>query len=246
MILYCNIEIEFKIRLISYCNIKISKLDANWQQMIYLGILLDSVSFRASPAQKRVEKLLSIGDKFLSCVEQPVSSWRELLGVLSSLTPLVPGGRLRMRSLQLLLHRSWDQQDDSVLVSWSPACRRDLEWWLVRSRLEEGVSLSQVSPNLDFGSDVPDVGWGAHLGDNIASGLWSPQDADLSINARELLAVERGLHQFAPLIVDSTVAIFVDNSTAVAYLRKQGGHPLSPVEFHRTENPLVGSLCLLF
>ena len=84
------------------------------------------------------------------------------------------------------------------------------------------MSLAQVSPNLDFWSDTLDVGWGAHLGDNLASGLWSPQDADLSINARELLAVERGLRHFAHLVVDSTVAIFADNSTAVAYLRKQG------------------------
>ena len=36
------------------------------QRMVYLGVLLDSVSFRASPAQKRVEKLLSIGNVFLS------------------------------------------------------------------------------------------------------------------------------------------------------------------------------------
>ena len=79
------------------------------QRTIYLGVLLDSVSFRASPAQKRVEKLLSIVDEFLSCVEQPVSSWQELLGVLSSLTPLVPRGHLMIRSLQLLLHCSWDQ-----------------------------------------------------------------------------------------------------------------------------------------
>ena len=90
-----------------------------------------------------------------------------------------------MRSLQLLLHRSWDQQDDSVLVRWDRTCRQDLEWWLIRSRLEDGVSLAQVSPNLDFWSDPSDVGLGAHLGDNIASGLWSPQEADLSINAWE-------------------------------------------------------------
>ena len=52
-------------------------------------------AFGASPALKRVEKLLSIGDVFLSCVSQPVSSWLELLGVLSSMFQLVPGGRLR-------------------------------------------------------------------------------------------------------------------------------------------------------
>ena len=112
-------------------------------KMIYLGVLLDSVSFRALPAQKRVEKLLSIGEEFLSCVEQLVSSWLELLGVLSSQIPPVPGGRLRMCSLQLLLRHSWDHHNDSDVVRWDSECRRDLEWWLSRSRLEKG-SLSGV------------------------------------------------------------------------------------------------------
>ena len=37
--------------------------------------------------------------------------------------------------------------------------------------------------------------------------------------------MERGLHHFAPQLVDSTVAVYADNSTAVAYLRNQGGSP---------------------
>ena len=69
------------------------------QRIGYLGVLLDLVNFRASPAQKRVDKLLSIGDVFLSSIDQPAKSWLELLGVLSSLTQLILGGRLRMRSL---------------------------------------------------------------------------------------------------------------------------------------------------
>ena len=193
------------------------------QRMVYLGVLLDSLSFRASPAQKRVEKLLSIGNVFLSCEEQPVSSWPELLGVLSSMIQLVPGGRLRMRSLQWVLRRAWDHCDQSVLVSWTPEIRLDLEWWLTRSRLEEGISLAQVSPQLDLWSDALDVGWGAHLGEEVASVLWSLEKAELSINARELLAVEYSLRYFAPQITNSTEALFVDNSTAVVYLRNQGG-----------------------
>ena len=93
------------------------------RRMVYLGVLLDSISFRASPALKKVEKLLSISDVFLSCVRQPVSSWLELLGVLSSMIQLVPGGRLRMRSLQFTLRRSWDHVDQTVLVSWTPDIR---------------------------------------------------------------------------------------------------------------------------
>ena len=160
------------------------------QQMVYLGVILDSAAFRASPALKRVEKLPSFRDVFLSCVSQPVSSWLELLGVLSSMIQLVPGGRRRMRSLQLTLRRQWDQIDQSQLVEWSPIFQDDLSWWLDRDRLVLGVSLEQVSPQLELWSDASDVGWGAHLDEQVASGLWAPEDVERSINARELLAIE--------------------------------------------------------
>ena len=198
------------------------------QRMVYLGVLLDSVSFRASLALKRVEKLLSIGDVFLSCKQQPVSSWLELLGVLSSMIQLVPGGRLRMRSLQFVLHRSWDQVDQYALVQWTPEVRHDLEWWLDRARLELCISLDQVSPQLDLWSDALDMGWGGgggggHIGEDVTSGLWAPEEQEMSINARELLAIEQALLFFTPQIVNSSVAIFADDSTAIAYLCNQGG-----------------------
>ena len=191
--------------------------------MVYLRVLLDSVSFRASPALKRVEKLLSIGDVFLSCKCQQVSSWLELLGVLASMIQLVPGGRLRMRSLQFVLRRSWDQIDQSILVRWTPEIRCDLEWWLDRECLELGISLDQVSPQQDLWTDASDMGWGAHLGEDVTSGRWSPDELAMSINARELLAFERALTFFAPQIQNSSVTVFADNSTAIAYLRNQVG-----------------------
>ena len=205
-------------------------------KITYLGVLLDSISFRASPAQKRVEKLLSIGDVFWSCEEQPVSSWLELLGVLSSMIQLILGGRLRMQSLQLVLRRAWDHCDQSILVNWTPEIRLDLEWWLTLSRLEEGIS------QLDMWSDASDVGWGAHLGEEVASGPWSLEEAELSINVRELLAVEYGLQYFAPQISNSTVALFADSSTAVAYLRNQGG---TRSQRHRSAHSQVGGSLLV-
>ena len=127
-----------------------------------------------------------------------------------------------MRSLQLCLHHLWDREDDSALIPWDPACRQDLEWWLVPGRLQVGISLAQVSPHLDFWSDALDVGWGAHLLDVTASGRWSPEESQLSISTRELLAVAYGLLRFQYLVANSTVAVFSDNSTALAYLHKQG------------------------
>ena len=87
------------------------------QRVVYLEVTLDATLFKASPSQPRVEKLCLIAEAFLSCSIQPVSLWRRLLGVLSSLTPLFPGGRLWIRSLQLRLHRLWDQKDNSTLIA---------------------------------------------------------------------------------------------------------------------------------
>ena len=178
-------------------------------------MILDSLS---SPSQPRIEKLLSIGNEFLSSVAQPVSSYASGSHVL--LTPLVPGSHLRIRSLQLLLHCSWDQEDDSTIVLWDVSCLRNLEWWLVHSCLELGISLAQVSPDIDFWSDTSDLGWGVHLAEKVASGLWSPEELSLSINARELLAVERGLLQFCHLLAGSTVCGQFQNCGVSAQARR--------------------------
>ena len=198
----------------------------------YLGVVIDSISFRASPSQDRISRLRSTADAFRSSASPPASLWLSLLGVLSSLAHLVPGGRLRMRSLQLCLHRSWDRLDLQAPVPVSWVCLQDLQWWLHLPRLSSGVSLSQVSPDLHFWSDASDVGWGAHLERQVASGLWDSGQAALSINARELLAVHLGLRQFQSSLRGMTVAVFCDNTTAVAYLRKEGG----------TRSPLLNSL----
>ena len=159
------------------------------QVVQYLGVVIDSQSFRASPSSERAAMLRLTADVILSCAAPPANTWLSLLGMLSSLSHLVPGGRLRVRSLQLCLHKLWDRGDPSVPIPWSQDCLRDLRWWLDLPRL----SLVQISPDLDFWSDASDVGWGARLGSLTASGLWDPDQAALSINARELLAVQEGL-----------------------------------------------------
>ena len=88
-----------------------------------------------------------------------------------------------------------------------------------------------MSPDLHFWSDSSDVGWGDHLDCQVASGLWDSHQAELS-NARELLAVKLGLHQFQSSLQGHTMAVFCDNTTAVAYLRKEGG----------TRSPLLNTL----
>ena len=198
------------------------------QVVQYLWVVIDSTSFWASPSVERISRLHSTAAVFQSCASPTASLWLSLLGVLSSLAHLVPGGRLRMRSLRLCLHCSWNRQDLEAPVLVSMVCLHDLRWWLLLPRLSLGVSLRQGSPDLHFWSDTSDVGWGAHLGCQVASGLWDLQQAALSINARELLSVQLGLFQFRSALHGRTVSVFCDSTTAVAYLRTEGG-TMSPL-----------------
>ena len=91
-------------------------------------------------------------------------------------------------------------------------------------------------PDLAYWSYASDVGWGTHLGLEVVSRRWSLEEASLSINARELLALERGFLHFLSLIAGSAVSVFVDNSTAVAYLRKSGGDLFGCSQYHRSED----------
>ena len=79
------------------------------------------------------------------------------------------------------------------------------------------------TPDDSFFSDASDVGLGALVGEHHASGLWSPHQKTFSINLRELLAVQYGLKALEHLLVGLSVALFCDNTTTVAYLRRSGG-----------------------
>ena len=193
------------------------------QSLVYLGMEIRSLPFIARPTPVQVNNLLRLIEEFLSTPSPPASLWRRLLGHLSSLTLLVSGGMLRMRLLQLCLKDQWDFLDDQFQVSWSPLCREDLLWWTRVAQLREGVSLSLPVPDVSFFSDASDVGWGALVGEHHASGLWSPHQKTLSINLRELLAVQYGLKALEHLLVGLSVALFCDNTTTVAYLRRSGG-----------------------
>ena len=96
------------------------------QEIVHLGIKINSQTFRASATPLRIEKFFSILEEFLSSKVQSAKSWRVLLGHLASLMHLVPNGQLRMRALQLALKRGWDFRNEEILVPWDAPSRDDL------------------------------------------------------------------------------------------------------------------------
>ena len=120
------------------------------------------------------------------------------------------------------MNKTWDFQNESAILKYDDSCLADLRWWSEERNLTPGVSLRVPSPDALLYSDASDTGWGASLEGTHVSGLWQGEQSSLSINARELLAVELALESLHSQLHDLQVA-FVDNSTALAYLKKAGG-----------------------
>ena len=130
---------------------------------------------------------------------------------------------LRMRSLQIRLRSRWNFRDELLRIPWDPLCQEDLFWWSWATQQREGVDLSLPVPDLSFYSDESDVGWGAIVGENQVSGVWTPSQRELSINLGEMMAVQEGLLEFSSLLRGRTIALFCDIGTTVAYLSRSGG-----------------------
>ena len=173
------------------------------QRMVYLGMVLVSPSLRAFPTPRRIETIREQITGFLSSRRQSVVTWCALLGRLTSLCHLVPGGRLRLRSLQLCLRKSCDFVDESVSVEWTDMIRSDLLWWSGARNILAGVSLATPHTDHHFWSNGSDQGWGAHVGDHFISSQWSQEEIGMSINLQELRAIRLGLQHFQFLLAGS-------------------------------------------
>ena len=152
------------------------------QTQDYLGITIQTIPLRVFPTLKRIQKLSLLLQDFLSTRSPPVSVWRQLLGIMSSMSALVPGSRLRMHALQIRLNVAGRLQPDDFQVEWDSDCRPDLLWWSYVSHLQVRMPLGESLPELCLFTDASDTGWGASLGDVHLAGSWSPLSSRFSIN----------------------------------------------------------------
>ena len=65
--------------------------------------------------------------------------------------------------------------------------------------------------------------WGAVFQGHSWGGRWVPDEASQCINCLELKAVYLGLQSFCQNLSQAHMTIFIDNTTAVAYINNMGG-----------------------
>ncbi|XP_064088647.1 uncharacterized protein LOC135203010 [Macrobrachium nipponense] len=206
------------------------------QNIVYLGIQMDSQGFLASPSIERIERCLSKVSVFPGKEHCSAREWMSLLGTISSLEQFVSLGRLHLRPLQYYLKENWDQSSQDLEESFevTDKIKQDLRWWLDPKKLGQGVSLHIKSPLRALFADVSDSGWGATLGSEEVSGTWEGAQVSWHINQKELKAIHLALLHFQKQISGLIIQVNSDNTTALAYIRKQGGtHSFSLYETAR-------------
>ena len=190
----------------------------------FVGYRFDLIKGRVLPTQDRwlalQEKLRSIMSKD-SCTVRPFMS---LVGLLTATEKQVWLGRLHMRPIQWHLKRHWHVPEVLEKVIQVPhSLHHHLGWWLNEQNVLEGQSLHPLQHALQLFTEASNEGWGAHLGDYTARGVWSAPESRLHINFLELKAVLLALKSFELLCKGQIVLVATDNTTVVSYINKQGG-----------------------
>jgi hypothetical protein len=195
------------------------------QSFEYLGVQFDTVKAVVRVADHLIEKgILTAYEQFPLNMVTP-RRLQQIEGLFNSLADYLILGRLFLRPIQMWRHRNWQTNvlTLDVPLQVTPELRRYLLPWRDRDWLMKGVALVTPSPDLFLFSDSSLVAWGAVLDDRQVQSPWSLEDREKHINVLELKAVLLALKHFLPFLSHKVVLLLCDNTTAVAYLRRQGG-----------------------
>ena len=192
----------------------------------FVGYRFNLLTGRVLPTQDRWRALQEKLSFIKNWNNWTVRRFMSLIGLLTATEKQVWSGRLHMRPIQCHLKRHWHVPEILEKVIPGPlSFHPHLDWWLGEKNVLRGQPLhpQPLQHALQLFTDASNVGWGAHLGDSTARGVWSDTESCLHINFLELKAVLLALKSFKHLCRDQIVLIATDNTTVVSYINKQGG-----------------------
>lgn len=90
-------------------------------------------------------------------------------------------------------------------------------------QISSGKPIKESLPALTINADTSLMGWGATCNGVSTGGPWPRQETSLHINVLELKAAFLALRTFAESVSNCTVALWLDNVSAVCYINRLGG-----------------------
>ena len=199
------------------------------QTFTYLGMRFDTVSMLVRPTPERIERFVSLRDQLLSRQHTTARSLAALLGQIESLAPLVPLGHVHKRELQRQFRSRWRQarQPWDAVVPLKGWFQQAIAQWMQIEWLQQGVPIAFPVAQVDLYTDASMIGWGAHVADLTASGIWPQEMTKRHINFLEMVAVSNAVRAFLKFLTGKSVLLCTDNTTVACYVNRGGGVTLS-------------------
>ena len=203
------------------------------QEIEFLGFYLCSVTMRLLIPPEKLRKIQQDARHLLDQESVTVREIARFVGKATATMRAIPLAPLHYRALQLLMNSvlplNYTQEEISTkyetIVTLTPACKRDLEWWIDLQKVcPLGAPVCQQDPTITIHSDASNKGWGAVLnGQSQTGGLWSREEETHHINYLELLAAFLAIKAFGKTWQSVTILLRMDNVTAVSYINQKGG-----------------------
>ena len=190
----------------------------------FLGLHFNLEQALISPPASFLPTLTEVLSRLSPSTVMSARKVSSIISRMSHFAPFISSGRLHLRFLQFWFKQQWTQHQQS----WDTPIQLDADFlsylrWFLSPTVMTGVPLHLSDPSLFFFTDASLKGWGASWKDHQISRPWSTQNSQRHINWLELEAVRLALLRWGPQWRHQTVRVYCDNSTAVAYIRKQGG-----------------------
>ena len=198
------------------------------QELEFLGFLVNSKTMSLCLPKDKIRGIKRDCQQLLDnpCVSGRVLS--RLLGKLSaSIQAVFPAPlhyRFLLRAKNLALKES---QGYETLLTLDQAAQQELVWWRDHLTAWNGKSLLRKQEDLIIETDASNLGWGASCKGVQTGGLWSSQERLYHINCLELIAGGFAIKSFCKNKTSIQVKLLMDNTTAIAYINRMGGH--SPI-----------------
>ena len=192
---------------------------------VFLGVHFNLALGTVAPPADKIRRVIQLVNTILPQSRIQIRHLLRLIGVINHMADFIPLGRLYVRPVQFfLLSLQKDLREDlDHWVSIRPTLRKALWPWTDPQWLGASVPLRMPPPTLTVATDASLVGWGAHMEDQLLSGLWSLHESQLHISVLEIRAVHRALEALQDQVFGTSVRIMTDSMVAAAYIRRQGG-----------------------
>ena len=194
-------------------------------EITFLGYILNSQQMNITPP---IAKKENVKARIKNLKQQSRPKIREVASVLGLLNDVCKASEFglghvktleiqKIKALKIVGSKQFEGK-----MSLSKDSLDDLTWW--ENNIGSAQKKIYISPPTSvLTTDASLQGWGACYLGQKTGGRWNLQEKDKHINVLELKAIELGLKSLCLDKSLSEIKIQSDNTTAVAYIKHQGG-----------------------